>query len=397
MRSKSSRKSTLDIVQANEIDAALCETLAQAGDILLYGNPLTNQAVRWYLFVKALQGDATKDRRLPMIHVAFIVKDPPADVMEVHGQTRADGRTFVFEATSNSMDGARLVPLKKWVGYELDPAYPDGKVLFRMRKRDKSYTPPQELWDWMKLARKIPYTPMFDSNTWYNAYFVPGSYQAMMSVTVDFIMDAIKDRCGTGSLGHIAAGLVGLFANIVAMIGLTLNFLWGHTFGWVSQNIMGKVGSSMAQGFVERHDGDEVPHMTCSKCCAKAMMKGGLLDNSIPTIGFLPKDFLPKDIGADGNLFDDHLNGGHAYSDTLINVLVAADSKEAATMDPSLKQSARRAARPRASFFQQPAVEEQRRGRDPEGRATRPMPSFKQAVEKRRSMFAMEASALIQE
>lgn len=388
------RKSTLDIVQANEIDAALCETLAQTGDILLYGNPLTNQAVRWYLFVKALQGDATKDRRLPMIHVAFIVKDPPADVLEVHGKTKADGRTFVFEATSNSMDGARLVPLKEWVGYELDPAYPDGKVLFRMRKRDKPYTPPQELWDWMKLARKIPYTPMFDSNTWYNAYFVPGSYQAMVSVTVDFIMDAIKEKVGTGSLGHIAAGLVGLLANSFAMVGLTLNFIWGYTFGWVSKNLLGKVGSQMAQGFVETHGRDEVPHMTCSKACAKAMMKGGLLDNSIPTVGFLPKDFLPKDIGADGNLFDDNLNGGHAYSETLINVLVAADAKEAATTEPtgSLKpRSARqRSARPRPSFFQQPVDDDM--GRDPTGRT---MPSFQQAVEKRMSMFAMEATALI--
>jgi hypothetical protein len=89
MRGKSSRKSTLDIVQADEIDTAFCETLAQTGDIPLYGNPLTNQAVRRYLFVKAFQGDATKDRRLPMIYVAFIVKDPPADVMEVHGKTAA--------------------------------------------------------------------------------------------------------------------------------------------------------------------------------------------------------------------------------------------------------------------------------------------------------------------
>ena len=384
------RKSTLDIVQANEIDAALCETLCQTGDILLYGNPLTNQAVRWYLFVKALQGDATKDRRLPMIHVAFIVKDPPADVMEVHGMTKADGRTFIFEATSNSMDGARLVPLSKWVGYELDPAYPDGKVLFRMRKRDKPYTPPQELWDWMKLARKIPYTPMFDSNTWYNAYFVPGSYQAMMSVTVDFVMDAIKEKCGSGSLGHIIAGLVGLFANTVAFIGLTLNFIWGWTFGWVSQNILGKA-NRMAQGFLETHGDGEVPHMTCSKCCAKAMMKGGLLDNSIPTIGFLPKDFLPKNIGAEGNLFDDNLNGGHGYSETLVNVLVTPE-KEAVTTDPdSAKRPSRRARRARPSFFQQP---EAPRGGDPDGQSA-PAPTFKKAVEKRISMFAMEAEALV--
>ncbi len=151
-------------------------------------------------------------------------------------------------------------------------------------------------------------------------------------------MDAIKEKCGTGPLGHIAAGLVGLFANILALIGLALNFIWGSTVGWVSRNILGKQDSRMAEGFVEIHNGgddeDELPHMTCSKCCAKAMMKGGLLDNSIPTIGFLPKDFLPKDIGADGNLFDDNLNGGHAYSETLINVLVAAHVKEAPTTEP---------------------------------------------------------------
>jgi hypothetical protein len=223
----------------------------------------------------------------------------------------------------------------------------------------------------------------------------------MMSVTVDFIMDAIKEKCGTvilfGPLGHIASGLVGLFANILAMIGLALNSIWGTTVGWVSRNILGKQDSRMAEGFVEIHDGeddeDELPHMICSKCCAKAMIKGGLLDNSIPTNGFLPKDFLPKDIGADGNLFDDYLNGGHAYSEILINVLVAPDAKEVATTEPSVRGPARRSTRPRPSLFRQP-VEDEERGRDSTGRLR---PSFQQGVEKRRSMFAMEATTLIDE
>ena len=161
----------------------------------------------------------------------------------------------------------------------------------------------------------------------------------------------------------------------------------------------------MAQGFVEIHSRDddehEVPHMTCSKCCARAMMKGGLLDDSIPTIGFLPKDFLPKDIGADGNLFDDNLNGGHAYSETLINVLVATEAKEAATTEPTTKRSARggRSARARPSFFQQQVEhdEEHDEERGKEEPTRRVRPSFQQAVEKRISIFAMEASALLDE
>jgi hypothetical protein len=216
------------------IDTNLALKIAKTCDILLYANDLKHREkrVRWQKIIVAGGGNATVERRLPIIHSAIVIKDPPQEIRDIYGLKSADGNVFVFEASSASKDGARLVSLQKWVAYELDPSCPGGRCILRTRDPGVQFTPPPELWEWLKVARNIPYSAL-NSEALFNGFFIEGAYASVIRAASDIAMDNMADAMGDGPISRMLQGLAGLAAQLMMLLIFVFNFVYTVVFYYI--------------------------------------------------------------------------------------------------------------------------------------------------------------------
>lgn len=340
--------STLDVLNGKK-HSSMLEIICQTGDILMYANPC--ELDNYYKVVAAFGGDAVMERRLPIIHAAMVIKDPPKDIRELYGVADVNSNAFIIETTSFAPKGPRMLRVKEWVAYELDPeAFPGGRMLWR--KRESPWQATEEFWDWLRAAHKIPYTSMGSQSGWelcYNISMLPGAFWWSVKAMTDLAMFNLLAKTGKGPFAFLFAGVVGML--VFPLVILAYSFMVTYTAFTVTipkvfkgffksgKIKIDRVGSDDEKGRLPRS-------MVCSQLTAENLMYAGLLKRTAPSIWYLPKDFLPEDIGAEGNLFDENAVEGVRFGKHLVEIEVdpepagkAAGRKTSKMSMQSIRQS----------------------------------------------------------
>lgn len=313
--------STLDIIDKKEIDSDLCAKIVRTGDMLLYGHNFENPnpMTRWYRVIVAGGGKAQMERRLPILHVGTIIKDPPSHIKTLYKIKPEDGSVFVFDSTSMHPQGARLTPLAAWLKMELLSS--SDKVLLRTRKQNVKLDPPEELWEWLEAASTIRYQAL-SSEVLFNGLFIEGALVATINVVSNIIMDEVEDRLGDNPIARLIQGAIGLVTQfLVLFVWLLFIFVPTLLFSYIPFVLKGGLKS----GKSAKLNKNDMSTMFCSKTAAETLMHMGVLSTQNSSSHYMPKDFLPKDIGATGNQLDDNLNGSFKYSDRLSNVFLTRE------------------------------------------------------------------------
>jgi len=316
---KARRASTLDIISRTTSPAKL-SLIAQTGDIVLCGVPRDTKG-GWVQLIIAFGGSSTTQRRLPIVHVGVVIRNPPPEVRAAYSLPQDDDtQVYVLEATLRHGDGCRLMTMEAWVEDRVN-----GPVQYRnfyrtMSTRTEDRQMPQELWDWLLMAQKIPYFSFFSKDgslVTYNACFSPGTYSSTLAAATELAMEMIKEKVvGKGPVGHIVAGIAGVLANICLTLVIA-GLVYFTFFLSLPQLVLKKRIDRVHIG------GDEnIKGLHCSAAAAKTLMRAGLLHTTADAMWYQPRDFLPQGVGAHTNLLDDHLVPGVSYVPFLTEIII---------------------------------------------------------------------------
>lgn len=326
-------KSTLDIIKNDgDIIASDLAARANTGDVLIYANDL-KQAPDWNKICAGTGGKASFERRLPIIHIAVIIKDPPLHVLEYYDmEPDPDGlTTYVFEGVRPH---ARIMYLKDWIKFNYSPEEDPGhQCLWRRRVLPIKLAESEELWQWIKDAKALPYALGWQiKEMWQGFFFMfvlqPNSFTTLITIITSVIRNAMLESLGPGSMRKAVAYMASWFGGFCVFCAFTtclvyfgIPLLFGLLSARIAQALQRESISPYTQGYGVNPDGS-LKFMVCSIAVGETIHKMGLLDEengSHPTL-FLPKDFLPDGVGGSANLLDLSLKKGVLYSDNLTRI-----------------------------------------------------------------------------
>lgn len=324
--------STLDIIEKeNGLTASQLAERSQTGDLLLYANDM-KEAPEWYRVCQGAAGKVALERRLPIIHVAIIIKDPPEDILEHYGlEPRPDG-CYVFEATS-SVPNPRLVYLKEWIAHEYDVEVSGGHLFWRKRiDSNRIVTPPEDFWIWLREAKALPYlTPNkwhmkeFWQGFFYMFVLQPSAFPAMIAIISRAVRTALLESLGPGLVRKAGAYLASGICALCLFVSFSLSVVVFGTpllAALVNSRVLKFLKKNMASPYTKGYGKDSegtLKFLICSVAAGESLRRLGLLDEergSHPSL-YLPKDFLPEGVGGEGNMLDKSLKQGFEYSRTL--------------------------------------------------------------------------------
>ncbi len=351
---------------------------AVTGDIALWVTPLnsyhgqTGDGLQEKVEIcRSAGGFASQKLDLIPVHVTTVIKNPPPKVLAAFQQVsneksnnKESNNTWILEATSSSPNGCRLMPLCKWVNYELSGTAKGEQVLVRTlvnrNKEEVAASTSTDLdWDFIIASSTIPYS-IFDSSmisTMHrignHANSVPGFKALFSNGTANHVENIIDKKLGIDDSisGDIAA--VATKGATLAIINTSKVIAAGDQFRqstidrveslymWMlsteekhvnveEEKVKGEAvvavaetdGKSSTNVKEELDPGGDLSSLFCSEACAETLMSIGILNRSKSSDHYGPKDFLPKKF--DG-LLDD--NSVEKYNESFIR-LVATDEEE---------------------------------------------------------------------
>lgn len=323
-------KSTLDIIEGNDVIASHIDAKSSTGDVLLYANDM-KEAPEWFKVIQGTAGTQTMERRMPIIHIACIVKDPPKHVLDHYGlEEDPDGfTTYVFEGVQPH---PQMMHLKPWIKKQYDPKFVGGQAYWRKKLHPIQHTPPDTLWEYLIFAKSLPYAnKWYMSEMWQGLFFMwvlePSSFFILLSIMTRVIRVTLQDGLGPGpvrtAISHMASwvgGLVILNCFLTAGVWFGIPLLVGTISTKLADLLYMNSSTPYTKGYGLNKDGS-LKFMVCSVATGGCIQSMGLYDDNGPHPSlFLPKDYLPQGIGSDSNLFDMALKRGVKYSDNLIRI-----------------------------------------------------------------------------
>jgi len=324
-------KSTLDIIVGQDVIASHIDAKCSTGDILMYANNMNESPALFNKIIQGTGGTTTIERRMPMIHIGCIIKNPPKEILDHYGlEPDPDGFTsYVFEGVQA---GCIMMHLKPWIKKQYNPETAGGQVFWRKKLAPIQMTPPDELWRFLKVATSIPYANKpYMSEFWQGLFFMwvlePSSFSILITIIIKIIKESLQDSLGPGPVrgaaAHMASWVGGLivfnlFVMTAVIFGIPL--LTGILSTKLADFLCMSSTTPYTKGYGVHKDGS-LKFMVCSVVTGAAVQSMGLydVDGPHPSL-FLPKDYLPQGVGGDANLFDMALKRGVKYSDNLIRI-----------------------------------------------------------------------------